>query len=462
MAGALLVTASPEGYVDTQHRSWNVQASGLTTTPYVLLNLCQSNSATLILPPCTVTPFDDMRSHTSWAIRVYVFTQLNVPPGITNKLDVQLMFAPLRSRFLFAVPAKHHIRSRILPGSGDGYSFTVPENQGVPIAQYLPEHESADYIPGQFDNFMRFANTPGLIRTLRWGSEVKTGTSLLALNLNAISLGPDTHTPLAYVLSSFAQQRGSLSFDLVFTGTQMHSGRLLISVTPPSEQPPSTVEDALRGHSLTWDVTVSCTCAFHVPFFSASAWRSLAVDGTATKALYNSWGWLCIFVYTPLMTTPFSCDFADVHIFSRAGPGFETRIPSGLAASIQVQGDIVSPASTSPDDGINALEQERSEGPPSMAMAPYFNMFTKAWITPLGTSDTRTPGTAYLTEMMTLPRTIDLSPSIWAMSVQSRGTSSLLTQAIASCFYFRADLDIELMLTVPSTSFTATVSYPAS
>ncbi|AIK23440.1 polyprotein [sicinivirus A4] len=462
MAGALLVTASPEGYVDPQHRPWNVQASGLTTMPYVLLNLCQSNSATLILPPCTVTPFDDIRTHTSWAIRVYVFTQLNVPPGIANALPVQLMFAPLRSRFLFAVPAKQHIRTRVLPGSGDGYSFNVPENQGVPMAQYLPEHESADYIPGHFDNFMRFANTPGLIRTLRWNSEYTPGTALLRLNLNAVSLGPDTHTPLSYVLSSFAQQRGSLTFDLVFSGTQMHSGRLLISVTPPSQLPPDSVEDALRGHSLTWDVTVSCTCSFHVPFFSASAWRSLAVDGTATKALFNSWGWLTVFVYTPLMTTPFSCDFADTHIFVRAGPEFVTRIPSGLAASIQVQGDTVAPAAASADDGINALEQVRNAGPPSMLLAPYFNMFTKSWMTPLRAPEEEgSPIVAYLTERITLPRTIDLSPSIWLSSVQTRGTSSLLTQALASCYYFRADLDVELILTIPSTDFTATVSYPA-
>nr|AVN87699.1 polyprotein [Sicinivirus sp.] len=465
MAGALLVTASPEGYADASGRSWNVQASGLTTTPYVLLNLCQSNSATLILPPCTVTPFDDARTHTSWAIRIYVFTQLNIPPGISNRLPVQLMFAPLKTRYLFAVPYKHHLRTRTLPGSGDGYSFNIPENQGVPMAQYLPEHESADYIPGRFDNFMRFASTPGLIRTLRWGSELSSGAPLMQLNLNAISLGPDTHTPLAYVLSSFAQQRGSLSFDLVFSGTQMHSGRLLVSITPPTEFPPPNVEDALRGHSLTWDITVSCNCSFHVPFFSPSAWRSLAVDGTATKALYNSWGWFSIFVYTPLMTTPFSCDYADIHVFARSGPEFVTRIPSGLAASIQVQGDQVEPASASPDDGINALEQVQPSGPPSMEIAPYFNMFTKAWLKPLSEPDADTHASseivAYLTEELTLPHAVLLSPSVWLRSVHNRGTSSLLTQALMSCFYFRADLDIELMFTIPATDFTATVHYPA-
>lgn len=472
MAGSLLVTASPEGYTDSNGRDWTVNACGLTTMPYVLLNLCQSNSATLILPPCTVTPFDDPRTHTSWAIRVHVFTQLNIPPGIANQVPVQLMFAPLKSRFLFAgVPSWQHLRVRILPGSGDGYSFNIPANQGVPMAQYLPEHESADYIPGHFDNFMRFASIPGLIRTLRWNSEYTPGQVLLKLNLNSISIGPDTHTPLSYVLSSFAQQRGSLSFDFVFAGTQMHSGRLLISVTPPSQEPPNSIEGALCGHSLTWDVTVSCNCSFHVPFFSPAAWRSLAVDGTATQALLNSWGWLTVFVYTPLLTTPFSCDYADLHVFARGGPEFVTRIPSGLAASIQVQGDPVSPASTSPDDGINAIEQERVGGPPSMSIAPYFDMFTKAWITPLYDrtpsggdsllSDPPAGPQAYLTERIQLPRTIELSPTMWSRSVRDRLTSSLLTQAMASCYYFRADLDIELILTIPATSYSATVSYPA-
>nr|UNY48392.1 MAG: polyprotein [Sicinivirus sp.] len=466
MAGALLVTASPEGYADAKAREWCGNASGLTTIPYVLLNLCQSNSATLILPPCTVTPFDDLRTHTSWAIRVYVFTQLNVPPGITNKLSVQLMFAPLRSRFLFAIPDKHHLRTRILPGSGDGYAFNVPENQAVPVAQYLPEHESTDYIPGLYTNFMRFANTPGLIRTLYWGSEYSPGQPLLRLNLNSISLGPDTHTPLAYVLSSFAQQRGSLAFDLVFVGAQVQSGRILVSVTPPSQQPPQTVDEALRGHSLTWDVTVSCCSSFHAPFFSPNAWRSLATDGTATNQLYNSWGWLSLFVYTPLLSTPFSCDYATLHVFVRAGPQFTTRIPSGLAASIQVQGDVVEPTTATPDDGINALEQMRDSGPPSMDVAPYFNMYTKAWITPLKASpeeamDTTPPTvTAYLAEPLTLPQTIDLSPSMWSRSVHMRGTSSLLTQAISSCFYFRADLDVELILTMPSINFTGSMSFP--
>lgn len=467
MAGALLITASPEGYSDVMNREWCVNASGLTTIPYVLLNLCQSNSATLILPPCLVTPFDDPRTHTSWAVRAYVFTQLNVPPGITNKLFVQLMFAPLKSRFLFATPNKHHIRTRLLPGSGDGYAFNVPENQSVPVAQYLPEHESTDYIPGVFGNFMRFANAPGLLRTLYWGSEYTSGQPLLQLNLNAISLGPDTHTPLAYVLSAFAQQRGSLTFDLVFVGAQVQSGRILVSITPPSQQPPRTVDEALRGHSLTWDVTVSCNSSFHAPFFSPNAWRSLAVDGSATKALYNSWGWLSLFVYTPLLTNPYSVGYANVHVFVRAGPQFCARIPSGLAASIQVQGDEVVPAATSPDDGINALEQVRSGGPPSMDMAPYFNMFTKAWMKPLKLpdSDTRTTPppsiTAYLAEDMSLPQTIDLSPALWSRSVHMRGTSSLLTQAIASCFYFRADLDVELLLTMPAINYTATTSYPA-
>lgn len=469
MAGSLLITASPEGYADSMGREWNTNACGLTTMPYVLLNLCQSNSATLILPPCTVTPFDDIRTHTSWSVRAYVFTQLNIPPGISNQLPVQLMFAPLKSRFLFAgAPTTQHLRVRTLPGSGDGYAFNVPANQGVPMAQYLPEHESAAYIPGVFDNFMRFAAIPGLIRTMRWNSEFIPGRQLLSLNLNTMTLGPDTHTPLSYVLSSFAQQRGSLSFDFVFAGTQMHSGRLLISVTPPSSTPPTTVENALRGHSLTWDVTVSCNCSFHVPFFSASAWRSLVMDGTATSALYNSWGWLTVFVYTPLMTTPFSCDYADIHVFARAGPEFTTRIPSGLAASIQVQGDEVAPAVPSSDDGINAVEQERVGGPPSMAISPYFDMFTKAWMSPLtppaeeGDSRSEPPGiVAYLTEQLILPKTIELSPSVWSRSVHTRKTSSLLTQAISSCYYFRADLDIEMLLTIPATTSTATVSYPA-
>ncbi len=464
MAGALLITASPEGYTDAQGREWTTQACGLTTIPYVLLNLCQSNSATLVLPPCTVTPFDDPRTHTSWAVRVTVFTQLNVAPGIANKLPVQLMFAPLRSSFLFATPERHHIRTRTLPGSGDGYSFNIPANQGVPMAQYLPEHESTDYIPGLFDNFMRFATTPGLLRTLRWGSEVSSGTALLQLNLNAVNLGPDTHTPLSYVLSSFAQQRGSLSFDFVFTGTQMHSGRLLISITPPSDQPPRTVEDALRGHSLTWDVTVSCSCSFHAPFFSSAAWRSLALDGSALNLLYNSWGWLSVFVYTPLMTTPFSCDYADFHIFVRAGPGFTTRVPSGLAASIQVQGDEVVPATTSPDDGINALEQAQTGGPPSMAIAPYFNMYTKVRMTQPAQPEEYAATvslTDYLSEPLTLPHTVELRPAVWLNYVRGRKTSSLLTQAISSCFYFRTDLDIEILLTMPSIQYTANVGYPA-
>nr|UNY48375.1 MAG: polyprotein [Sicinivirus sp.] len=474
MAGALLVVASPEGYEDTQQRPWNAQVSGLTTIPYVLLNLCQSNSATIILPPCTVTPFDDVRAHTSWSVRVYVFTQLGVPVGVANQLSVQLMFAPLKSRFLFAcIPTLHHLRTRTLPGSGDGYSFNIPQNQGVPMAQYLPEHESSEYIPGHFDNFMRFANAPGLIRTLRWLSEYDPNTPLLQLNLNAISLGPDTHTPLSYVLSAFAQQRGSLAFDLVFVGAQVQSGRLLISITPPSQTPPRTVEEALRGHSLTWDVTVSCNSSFHAPFFSASAWRSLALDGTATSALYNSWGWLSVFVYTPLLTTPYSCDLADIHVFVRAGPGFVTRVPSGLAASIQVQGDNVSAADVSPDDGINALEQMDSFGPPSMQIAPYFDMFTKAWMKPLSlpeeggaeatldVDDGCPPIRAYLTEKLTLPHTVELCPSAWMMSVSTRRTSSLVTQAIASCYYFRADLDIELMFTIPAVKFTASTSYPA-
>ncbi len=475
MPGALLVVASLEGFEDVQQRPWKAQVSGLTTIPYVLLNLCQSNSATVILPPCTVTPFDDARSHTSWSVRVYVFTQLNVPTGVANQITIQLMFAPLASRFLFAcVPIKHHLRTRILPGSGDGYSFNIPQNQGVPMAQYLPEHESADYIPGHFDNFARFANAPGLLRTVRWLSEYTPNTPLLQLNLNSISLGPDTHTPLSYVLSAFAQQRGSLSFDLVFVGAQVQSGRLLISITPPSQAPPASVEEALRGHSLTWDVTVSCCSSFHAPFFSATAWRSLAIDGSTTKALYNSWGWLSVFVYTPLLSTPFSCDYADVHIFVRAGPEFVVRVPSGLAASIQIQGDTVAPADPSPDDGINALEQVRTSGPPSMQIAPYFDMFTKAWMKPLappdsgdastglaGEDDGCPPIKAYLTEKLSLPHTVELRPSVWSMSVGSRRTSSLATQAIASCYYFRADLDIEIMFTIPAVSFTATTSYPA-
>lgn len=464
MAGALLVTASPEGYTDAQGHEWTTRAGGLTTIPYVLLNLCQSNSATLILPPCTVTPYDDLRTHTSWAVRVTIFTQLNVAPGIANKLPVQLMFAPLRSSFLFATPERHHIRTRMLPGSGDGYSFNVPANQGVPMAQYLPEHESTDYIPGLFDNFMRFASIPGLLRTLRWGSEIPSGTALLQLNLNAVNLGPDTHTPLSYVLSSFAQQRGSLSFDFVFAGTQMHSGRLLISITPPADQPPRSVEDALRGHSLTWDVTVSCNCSFHAPFFSPAAWRSLALDGSALNLLYNSWGWLSVFVYTPLMTTPFSCDFADFHVFVRAGPGFTTRVPSGLAASIQVQGDEVVPATTSPDDGINALEQAQAGGPSSMAIAPYFNMFTKVRMTQPTQPEELTTNAAltdYLAEPLTLPHTVELRPAVWSSYIRGRRTSSLLTQAISSCFYFRTDLDVEILLTMPSIQYTASVSYPA-
>nr|YP_009021770.1 VP1 [Sicinivirus A] len=137
-------------------------------------------------------------------------------------------------------------------------------------------------------------------------------------------------------------------------------------------------------------------------------------------------------------------------------------------------GDTVAPADPSPDDGINALEQVRASGPPSMQIAPYFDMFTKAWMKPLAPPESDDASTelaegddgcppikAYLTEKLSLPHTIELRPSVWSMSVGSRRTSSLATQAIASCYYFRADLDIEIMLTIPAVTFTATTSYPA-
>nr|YP_009179370.1 VP1 [sicinivirus A1] len=137
-----------------------------------------------------------------------------------------------------------------------------------------------------------------------------------------------------------------------------------------------------------------------------------------------------------------------------------------------VQGDEVVPANASPDDGINALEQNHVRGPPSMEVAPYFSMFTKAWMSPLKQSEpdeeayatsptAAAPIVAYLTEAMSLPQSVDLSPSMWVRSVHTRGTSSLLTQAISSCFYFRADLDIELMITIPAISYASTVQYPA-
>ncbi|AUG90519.1 polyprotein [passerivirus B1] len=454
-AGALLLVAVPEDMPR------NLTLREALHFPYALLNLASSNTAVLNLPFCAASPVEITLSHFGWNICAFPLTPLAIPVGVAPYVTVSLLMSTLDSEFYcLRTPSLHGIPTHPQPTSGDQYHWSSAPPTSQAIVPFIPKKPQTSHVPDPIVNFHEIATRPGLVDVYTIDMDAAVGTKLICQRLDPVSLtqdvkitsddkGPHVLTPLGTVMSLFAQWRGTLIVNLVYAGSQQSTGRILVSTSPPMGGCPNTMQNALRGRSMIWDLTVSTECEIEVPFYSETPWKKLLRSTGSAANLDCLAGWIGLYVYSPFSAPPQNPDSASIAMFIRAGDDFVARIPSGhLPTRLYTDGgyDTAPPSTLARRQG----ETPRSEGEPTngianldlthkpvpMDVAAYFSQFSTL---ALAANDNPRYGSisAQYNGGATLPLTLQ------QLSRFKFGLSTLLTRLFT---YFQADLEVSIRI----------------
>ena len=360
--GSLIVLAMAEGLGDITP----ADSSTWFNFPHAIINLANSNSATLKLPYIGVTPNTSTEGlHNYWTILFAPLTPLAVPTGSPTSVKVSLFVSPIDSafyglRFPIPFPTPQHWKTRAVPGAGTYGS--VVAGQEIPLVGYAPAAPPRDYLPGRVRNWLEYAARHSWERNLTWTSADEVGDQLVSYPIQPETLA-NTQTNAAFVLTLFSQWRGSLQISLIFTGPAQCYGRLLLAYTPPSANPPTTIDEANNGTYDVWDVNGDSTYTFTIPFCSQAYWKTVDI-GTSSGLVSNN-GYFTVFVMNPLVTPGPSPPSATVAAFLHVADDFDVRLPQCPALGFQsgADGADVQPAPTS----------DLSDGNPTTDPAPRDN-----------------------------------------------------------------------------------------
>nr|AFR11852.1 polyprotein [Salivirus sewage Bangkok] len=360
--GSLIVLAMAEGLGDITP----ADSSTWFNFPHAIINLANSNSATLKLPYIGITPNTSTEAlHNYWTILFAPLTPLAVPTGAPTSVKVSLLVATTACtlnglRFPVPYPTPQHWKTRVVPGASTYGS--VVAGQEIPLVGYAPAAPPRNYLPGRVHNWLEYAARHSWERNVLWTTAEEVGAQLVTYPIQPQTIA-GTQTNTAFVLSLYSQWRGSLQISLIFTGPAQCYGRLLLAYTPPSANPPTTIEEANNGTYDVWDVNGDSTYTFTVPFCSQSYWKT--VDIGSSSGLVSNNGYFTVFVMNPLVTPGPSPPSATVAAFLHVAEDFDVRLPQAPALGFQsgADGAEVQPAPTS----------DLSDGNPETDPAPRDN-----------------------------------------------------------------------------------------
>nr|WDW25843.1 MAG: polyprotein [Canine picornavirus] len=308
-----------------------------TLFPHQILNLRTGTSVDIEVPYANVTPTSDPTVHNPWTLVIAVLSPLAYSAGASPEIEITVSIAPVN-------PVWNGLRQvsqgpfPVVPReNSDQFTSTLPDFT-TPIYG-LVQNRSTDYLPGEFTDLVSLAKVPcfmsltsddAVVPYFEVGNSIPT-TPNLTFNV-VMSCRCLTNTMVGTMSRNFAQYRGSLNYNFVFTGTAMMKLKVLIAYTPPGAGVPESLEQAMQGTYAIWDIGLNSTWVFTVPFISVSDWR-FTLQSSANAL--NADGWVTVWQLTPLTFPPGNPTTAKILVMASAGEDFSFRNPifSGTVVS---------------------------------------------------------------------------------------------------------------------------------
>nr|QQM16352.1 MAG: polyprotein [Kobuvirus sp.] len=440
-AGALILYMVPEATTESIQTARN---NAGFVFPYVILNLYESNTATIEVPYISPTPNTSSGLHAPWTFYLQVLSPLNPPPSLPTSLSCSIYVTPVDSSFHgLRYLAPQHWKTRAVPGAGTFGSAVA--GQELPLCGVRAYYPPNSYIPAQVHDWLEFAHRPGLMATVPWtmADEPAERLGIFPVSPSAIA---GTGAPISYVISLFSQWRGELAAHLLFTGSAQHYGRLVVCYTPAAPQPPTTMQEAMRGTYTVWDVNAASTLEFTIPFISNSYWKT--VDVNNPDALLSTTGYVSIWVQNPLVGPHTAPASALVQAFISAGESFNVRLMQNPALTSQTltedldapqdTGNIENGAADNTPQPRTTFDYTENPLPPDTKLENFFSFYR---LLPMGNNGA--PSLSFPANEGTI---IPLNPINWLQGADVSGIASML-----SCFtYIAADLRITLRFSNPN------------
>lgn len=440
-AGALILYMAPEA---TTKEIATARRNAGFVYPYVILNLYESNTATIEVPYIGPTPNTSSGLHAPWTFYLQVLTPLSPPTGLPTSLSCSIYVTPVDTTFHgLRYLAPQHWKTRVVPGAGVFGSAVA--GQELPLCGVKAYYPPNDYIPAQVHDWLEFAHRPGLMATLPWTMADEPGERLAIVPISPAAIA-GTGAPISYVLSLFSQWRGELAAHLLFTGSAQHYGRLVVCYTPAAPAPPTTMQDAMRGTYTVWDVNSASTLEFTIPFISQSYWKT--VDVFNPDALLSTTGYLSVWVQNPLTGPTSAPSSALIQGFISAGESFNVRFmqnpalaSQGLAEDLDAPQDTANIENGAADNSPQprtTFDYTSNPLPPDSNLANFFSFYRLLPMSSGGGPTAPLP----LSSVARIP----LDPTQWLQNADVSGISSML-----SCFtYVAADLRFTLRFSNPN------------
>nr|ULF99583.1 MAG: polyprotein [Enterovirus sp.] len=300
--------------------------------PHQWINLRTNNSATLVLPYANAIPMDSPIRHSNWSLLVIPVVPLACATGTTPFVGVTVTLAPMFSEFSGLRRAiAQGIPTTNTPGS---YQFLTTDEDSSPciLPDFTPTQEI--HIPGevtnlqalcQVESLLEINNVSGKSGIERLRLEVTTQTDLdrqlFALKVSFTEGEIMSKTLCGVICSYYTQWSGSLEITLMFTGSFMTTGKILLAYTPPGGNAPTTREDAMLGTHVIWDFGLQSSITLVVPWICGGYYRD--VDRASN---YYAAGYVTGWYQTNMVIPPEFPSTAYILCFLAAQPNFSMRI----------------------------------------------------------------------------------------------------------------------------------------
>lgn len=438
-AGALIIYAVPENPVSLNGEAYQ---HSTFVFPYAILNLYQSNTATLEVPYVGCTPNTTTCVHSPWTFYVAVLTQLAVSTSSNQSLSVSLYLTPVNSSFYgLRHVTTQHWKTRSVPGSG---AFgTAVAGQEIPIYAFETFTPPVDYLPAEVHDWLEFAHRPGWADSITWTTAETQDTLLATVPVTPQWLSA-SGTPLSFVLDLFTQWRGEMILSLLFTGSSQHYGRLAVCYSPPGAAAPTTTQEAMRGTYTVWDINSSSTLDFTIPFISQTYWKMTNI--ATPTSLLASLGYLTVWVVSPLVAPSAAPPSAVVHAFLSAADTFNVRGMSTPMLALQAGEGLEAPtpisnlengeATTTPEERTT-FSYTPNPQPGETNLCRYFSVYRPVFVY----------GDQYTMYAQQGVHSIEYNPIKWIANAQAGDTLPLL---LSTFTYFKGDPRVAFTISNPA------------
>lgn len=376
--GMFLIVAIPECQSSSGERSNSVYPlqdtdfsaypkPQLTLFPHQMINIRTNSSATLVLPYMNASPSENALSHNYWSLWLVPVVPLSYSAGATTVIPITVSIAPMNSSFSGLrnnVPIPRHQGVPVFDVPGSGQFVTTLRNDGYPA---LPDYEETPphFIPGevtnllevmQVDTFCKPSSTANYL-TIDVSAPNDLGGRIAAwdMSLNADLLST---TYLARATRWFSNYHGSLNLTLMFCGSAMATGKLLVAYTPPGGAAPTSRREAMLATHVVWDIGLQSSVNFVIPWISQTVYRYGHTEGNVLS--YR--GYITLFYQTHIVVPPDAQNTCQIVVLASAAKDFVCRLPTDSAYYQGIEDEIGKVINGAITTGLQTLDIKPIQG----------------------------------------------------------------------------------------------------